>query len=149
LSNSPCRSCAGWSRRCKSPVIPPRPGSWATHLNTRHPHRFPIPPHSVRRPARCSQACAVTHPTGSTSLSMQRPCSTETAMTRPTEIKPREGEQPGTLYDDYVVGSTIDPVHFTITPEIVREYAGLVDGDPEGYEINGRKASLPSVISVY
>ncbi len=70
-------------------------------------------------------------------------------MTRPTEIKPREGEQPGTLYEDYVVGSTIDPVHFTISPEIMREYAGLVDGDPEGYEIDGRKASLPSVISVY
>lgn len=70
-------------------------------------------------------------------------------MTRPTEIKPREGDQPGTNYDDYEIGATIDAVNFTITPAIVREYAGLVDGDPEGYEIGGRRASLPSVISVY
>src|SRR5690606_20724900 len=70
-------------------------------------------------------------------------------MTRPSEIKPREGDQPGTLYDDYEIGAPIGPLSFTVTPDIVREYVGLVDGNPDAYVIDGRKASLPSVISAY
>lgn len=70
-------------------------------------------------------------------------------MTRPSEIKPREGDQPGTVYSDYEIGSKLPELRFTITPEIMREYAGLVDGSADGYAIDGRRAALPSVISVY
>ena len=70
-------------------------------------------------------------------------------MTRPSDIKPREGEQRGTTYDDYVIGDTLPPLRFTVTPEIMREYAGVVDGAAGGYEVEGRKAALPSVLQVY
>ncbi|VCU68763.1 hypothetical protein PIGHUM_00821 [Pigmentiphaga humi] len=70
-------------------------------------------------------------------------------MTRPSEIKPREGEQRGTTYDDYVIGDTLPPLHFSVTPEIMQEYAGVVDGDAAGYEVDGRRAALPSVLQVY
>ncbi len=70
-------------------------------------------------------------------------------MTRPSEIKPREGEQRGTTYEDYVLEDELPPLRFTITPEILKEYASVVDGDPAGYEVEGRKAALPSVLQVY
>ena len=44
-------------------------------------------------------------------------------VTRPSEIKPREGEQPAALYKDWTVGAEFPPLPFTITPDIVREYS--------------------------
>jgi len=70
-------------------------------------------------------------------------------MTRPSEIKPREGDRPGTTWDQYVLGDELPEIRFTITPDIVREYAIAVEADPAGYPVDGRKAAVPSVLAVY
>lgn len=70
-------------------------------------------------------------------------------MTRPSEIKPREGEQPAALYKDWKVGAEFPPLPFTITPDIVREYISVVDADPANYIIDGRQAAPPNVVFVY
>lgn len=70
-------------------------------------------------------------------------------MTRPSDIKPREDEQRGTTYEDYVIGDTLPPLRFTVTPEIMQEYASVVDGSASGYDVGPRKAALPSVLQVY
>jgi hypothetical protein len=70
-------------------------------------------------------------------------------MTRPSEVKPREGDVKGARYDDYIIGDPLPALHFSVTPEIVREYASVVDGDADGYVVDGRKAALPSVLQVY
>ena len=70
-------------------------------------------------------------------------------MTRPSEIKPREGERPGTTWDTYVIGDTLPETRFTVTPDVIREYAEAVDGMADGYDVDGRKAALPSVLAVY
>ena len=70
-------------------------------------------------------------------------------MTRPSEIKPREGERPGTTWDRYILGDSLPETRFTITPDIIREYAVAIEADPEGYLVDGRKAAVPSVLAVY
>ena len=70
-------------------------------------------------------------------------------MTRPSEIKPREGEQPAALYKDWTVGAEFPPLLFTITPDIVREYNATVGADPANYVIDGRQAAPTNVIFVY
>ena len=70
-------------------------------------------------------------------------------MTRPGDIKPREGAQPAALYKDWVVGAEFPPLPFTITPDIVREYMSVVDADPANYVIDGRQAAPPNVVFVY
>ena len=70
-------------------------------------------------------------------------------MTRPSEIKPREGEKPGALYVEWDVGTMLPPLDFEITPDICEEYALAVGGDPNGYPVDGRPAALPSVLAVY
>jgi len=70
-------------------------------------------------------------------------------VTRPSDIKPREDEQRGTTYEDYVIGDTLPPLRFTVTPEIMQEYASVVDGSASGYDVGPRKAALPSVLQVY
>jgi hypothetical protein len=70
-------------------------------------------------------------------------------MTRPTDIKPREGDLPGTTWDQYVLGDVLPEIRFTITRDIVREYAVAIEADPEGYPVDGRKAAVPSVLAVY
>ena len=61
-------------------------------------------------------------------------------MTRPSEIKPREGQQPAALYKDWKVGAEFSPLPFTITPDIVREYNTAIDADLKNYVIDGRQA---------
>lgn len=70
-------------------------------------------------------------------------------MTRPSEIKPREGEQPAALYKDWEVGAEFPALPFTITPDIVQEYISVVDADPANYVIDGRQAAPPNVVAVY
>jgi hypothetical protein len=48
-------------------------------------------------------------------------------MTRPSDIKPREGEQPAALYNDWTVGAEFPALPFTITPDIVREYNAAIE----------------------
>jgi hypothetical protein len=70
-------------------------------------------------------------------------------MTRPSEVKPREGELPAALYKDWEVGAEFPQLSFTITPDIVEEYLSVVDGDPSNYFIEGRRAAPPNVLAVY
>ena len=70
-------------------------------------------------------------------------------MTGPSEIKPREGDQPASLYKDWVVGAEFPPLPFTITTDVVREYMSVVDADPANYVIDGRQAAPPNVVFVY
>lgn len=70
-------------------------------------------------------------------------------MTRPSEIKPREGSVPGTVYAAFEEGAELGPVRFDITPAIVDEYFKAVDADPELYRIDGRQAAPPNVLLPY
>lgn len=70
-------------------------------------------------------------------------------MTRPSEVKPREGEQPAALYKDWEIGGEFPALHFTITPDIVDEYLSVVDADRANYVIDGRQAAPPNVVLVY
>ncbi|GAA4321589.1 hypothetical protein GCM10023144_00930 [Pigmentiphaga soli] len=70
-------------------------------------------------------------------------------MTRPSDIKPREGAQPAALYKDWEVGAEFPPLSFTVTPDVVREYASVVDADLANYVIDGRQAAPTNVLLVY
>jgi hypothetical protein len=68
---------------------------------------------------------------------------------RPTDVKPREGEVRGTRFDEYVVGEPLPELHFTLTPEVIQEYAVAVNCTHEGHEVNGQPVAVPSVLCVY
>jgi hypothetical protein len=70
-------------------------------------------------------------------------------MTRPSEVKPREGEQTAALFADWKIGSEFPELTFTITPDIVNEYMSVVNANPENYLVDGRQASPPNVVAVY
>lgn len=70
-------------------------------------------------------------------------------MTRPSEIKPREGSTKGTLYDDFQEGAQLGPVGFEITPAIVEEYFDAVSADRALYHVDGRQAAPPNVLLPY
>lgn len=70
-------------------------------------------------------------------------------MTRPSDIKPREGEVRGTRFEEYVVHEPLPELRFTVTPDVVHEYAEAVEGDPSGYEHGGGKVALSSVFAPY
>lgn len=70
-------------------------------------------------------------------------------MTRPSEVKPREGEQAGTFAEQFATGEVLPELRFTITPDIVSEYLSSIDGDPGIYEVDGRQAAPPNVLAVY
>lgn len=70
-------------------------------------------------------------------------------MTRPSDIKPREDEQPAALYKDWEVGAEFEPLPFTVTRDVVREYMSVVDADPRNYVIDGRAAAPTNVLFVY
>lgn len=71
-------------------------------------------------------------------------------MTRPSEIKPREGDQPGTPYAVFQAGAELPEMQFSITPEINAEYLAAIDEqDADYYTFKGRKVCPPNVLSVY
>lgn len=70
-------------------------------------------------------------------------------MTRPSEIKPREGSVRGTPYDEFEEGAKLGPVRFEITPAIVEDYFDAVQADRELYRIDGRQAAPPNVLLPY
>jgi hypothetical protein len=70
-------------------------------------------------------------------------------VTRPSDVKPREGDQPAALYKDWTVGAEFPPLDFTITPDIVDEYISVVNADRANYVIDGRQAAPPNVVFVY
>ncbi|VCU68031.1 hypothetical protein PIGHUM_00078 [Pigmentiphaga humi] len=70
-------------------------------------------------------------------------------MTRPSEVKPREGDLPAALFKDWQIGAEFPELHFTITPEVIDEYLSVVSGTPGAYVIDGRRAAPPNVVAVY
>ena len=70
-------------------------------------------------------------------------------MTRPDQLKPREESVPGTPFAGFTVGRKLDPLSFTITPEIVEEYIVAVEADRANYRIDGRQAAPPNVLLPY
>ena len=70
-------------------------------------------------------------------------------MTRPSEIKPREGSVAGTTYAQYEEGKALGPVRFEITPEICEEYFDAVQSDRTLYVLDGRQAAPPNVLLPY
>jgi hypothetical protein len=70
-------------------------------------------------------------------------------MTRPSEVKPREGDQPAALFKDWQVGAEFPELRFSITPDIVDEYVSVVNADKRNYRIEGRQAAPPNVVAVY
>lgn len=70
-------------------------------------------------------------------------------MTRPSEVKPREGDQPAALFKDWQVGAEFPELRFTITPDVIDEYMSVVNATPEAYVIDGRRAAPPNVVAVY
>jgi hypothetical protein len=70
-------------------------------------------------------------------------------MTRPSEIKPREGSVPGTLYATYEEGKALGPVRFEITPALCEEYFDAVQSDRALYRVGGRQAAPPNVLLPY
>jgi hypothetical protein len=70
-------------------------------------------------------------------------------MTRPSDVKPREGEQPGTLAADYQAGATLPKLAFTVTPDIIDEYIAAIDSEKALYTLDGRPVAPPNVLAVY
>lgn len=70
-------------------------------------------------------------------------------MTRPTDVKPREGEQEGTLPEQFQAGSLLPELRFTVTPDVVAEYLKAIDADEAVYTINGRRAAPNNVLALY
>ncbi|GAA0517623.1 MaoC family dehydratase N-terminal domain-containing protein [Pigmentiphaga sp. GD03639] len=70
-------------------------------------------------------------------------------MTRPSEVKPREGDLPAALFKDWQIGAEFPELRFTITPDVIDEYLSVVSGTPEAYVIDGRRAAPPNVVAVY
>ncbi|MCT2585883.1 MaoC family dehydratase [Actinophytocola gossypii] len=70
-------------------------------------------------------------------------------MTRPSDVKPREGDLPGTRWDDFEIGAELPSFSFTISPEIVAEYSRAIENDPNGYVLDGKRVAIPSILSVY
>lgn len=70
-------------------------------------------------------------------------------MTRPAEVKIREGATPGTRFEEFEVGAQTPEARFTITPAIIDEYIRAVEGDEKLYAVDGRRAAPPDVLCVY
>lgn len=70
-------------------------------------------------------------------------------MTRPSEVKIREGATAGTAYAAFEVGAPLKPVRFTITPDIIKEYARAVEADLSRYRLDERPVAPPNVLFVY
>lgn len=70
-------------------------------------------------------------------------------MTWPTEVKPREGDAPGTPSSGFEVGSELPEMRFTITPEVIETYLASIESDPSLYRLDDRAVAPPNVLAVY
>ena len=70
-------------------------------------------------------------------------------MTRPSDIKPREGSVAGTTFEQFQEGKALGPVRFDITPAICEEYFDAVQSDRANYLVDGRQAAPPNVLLPY
>lgn len=73
-------------------------------------------------------------------------------MTRPQEIRVREGDRPGAKYEDFEVGRKFPPLRFTIEPEVIEQYLKICHGDRDYYlgrNEFGEPIAPASTLSVY
>jgi hypothetical protein len=70
-------------------------------------------------------------------------------MTRPSDVKPREGEVRGTRFEEYVVHDSLPELRFTLTPDVVREYEAAINCGHARHELDGEPVAVPSVLCVY
>jgi acyl dehydratase len=59
--------------------------------------------------------------------------SAEAHVTRPADIRPKEGAQPGTPFARFRAGATLRPMRFTLDAGVVEEYTNLLGGDVAWY----------------
>ena len=73
-------------------------------------------------------------------------------MTRPRDIRLREGDQPGAKFEDFEVGKKFPPLRFTIDREVVDQYLKICRGDRDYYlgdnEL-GEPIAPPTTLAVY
>src|SRR5690242_15652867 len=55
-------------------------------------------------------------------------------VTRPSALRPREGEQPGTPFERFSAGVALTPMQFTLDPEVIAEYTSLLGADLSWYQ---------------
>ncbi|WP_029583021.1 hypothetical protein [Bradyrhizobium sp. URHD0069] len=69
-------------------------------------------------------------------------------MTHPSEIKPREGYARGTRPSEFIVGTRLPAVHFTVTRAIVVDYCAAI-----GWKVmptrDGRPLAPTTVLTLY
>ncbi|GAA4341683.1 hypothetical protein GCM10023144_42770 [Pigmentiphaga soli] len=70
-------------------------------------------------------------------------------MTRPIDLRPKEDAVLGTRFADLEIGKKLNPIRFTLTRDFMKEYAAAVQADPDGYDVDGRKAALPLTLAPY
>ena len=54
-------------------------------------------------------------------------------MTRPADIRPKEGQQPGTPFEAFHTGARLRPMTFTLDGDVLDEYTRLIGGDTAWY----------------
>src|SRR5690606_1878778 len=97
----------------------------------------------------CSPSCAATPPSASPASSNSFPPTRKrSSMTRPTEVKPREDDQPGTKWEEFEVGAELPQFSFSLSPYILAKYALASDSDPQVTVIDGKRAAMPPNLSV-
>jgi hypothetical protein len=69
-------------------------------------------------------------------------------MTRPSEIRPREGSVPGTPAADFVVGERLPSLRFVVTPAIGAEYCSVL-GWASMPQLRGRPVVPTAVLTLY
>ena len=73
-------------------------------------------------------------------------------MTRPRDIRLREGDQPGATFEDFEIGRKFPPLRFTIDREVVDQYLRICHGDRDYYLGNnelGEPIAPPTTLAVY
>jgi hypothetical protein len=68
-------------------------------------------------------------------------------MTRPSEIKPREGSIPGTRAGDFVIGERLPSLRFVVTAAIGAEYCSALGWVP--MQLRGRPFVPTTVLTLY
>lgn len=73
-------------------------------------------------------------------------------MTKPREIRLREGDQPGAKYEEFEVGKKFPPLRFTVDREVIDDYLRICHGDRDYYLGNNEWSEVvapASTLSVY
>jgi len=70
-------------------------------------------------------------------------------MTRPADVRAKEGALAGTMFEDYCVGERVGPMCFTLEPAFIDEYIAAAGIDASLYRLEGRAAAPPQVLTLF